>query len=96
MNESQKRILVGLVAGSALSLTLGVTAHAEATEVSEDPNTKMTNEQSVTDAGLPSTSVEGTGEGTGEGTVEGTVEGTGEGTGEGTDEGTGAVVNESD
>ena len=76
MNESQKRILVGLVAGSALSLTLGVTAHAEATEVSTDPNTKMTNEQSVTDAG----SLGASGEGTVEGTDEGTVEGTGEGT----------------
>lgn len=29
MNEKRKRILVGLAAGTALTLTLGMTAHAE-------------------------------------------------------------------
>ena len=35
MDERQKRILVSLVAGSALSLTLGVTASTEGVEALE-------------------------------------------------------------
>ena len=38
MDERQKRILASLVAGSALSLTLGVTASAEGLDIPEDPN----------------------------------------------------------
>ena len=41
MNEKQKRILVSLVAGSALSLALGLTAHAEDTDLQPTPASQV-------------------------------------------------------
>ena len=48
MNEKRKRILVGLAAGTALTLTLGMTAHAEELDPVEGTGSDLTPTQDVT------------------------------------------------
>lgn len=48
MNEKRKRILVGLAAGTALTLTLGMTAHAEELDPAEGAGSDLNTTQDVT------------------------------------------------
>ena len=48
MNEKRKRILVGLAAGTALTLTLGMTAHAEELDPAEGTGSDLNTTQDVT------------------------------------------------
>ena len=83
MKENQKRLLVSLVAGSALSLTLGITVHADGIDETE-PVTIQTASLSPGEENKENAIEAGTHEGTGAGAADGTGEETDPGTDEGT------------
>ena len=83
MKENQKRLLVSLVAGSALSLTLGITVHADGVDETE-PVTIQTASLSPGEESKENAIEAGTHEGTGAGAADGTGEETDRGTDEGT------------